>query len=180
MPIRHSAFKDAYEVEAGKPLSFRTLKFGTQSVTEGGTDTFEPIEGLNVQILDEHHALADGAEITALGGNEYTLTFAKPGIYYLMGLDPAAGSEDASIAPATAKVVVTEAEPEEPVMLGDVNGDGELDARDLTRLKKYFAGTVQLDEAGLKAADCNGDGELDARDLTRLKKYFAGTAQLGK
>ena len=55
---------------------------------------------------------------------------------------------------------------------GDVNGDGVVDAFDLLRLKKYFAGfDVTID---ISNADVNGDGVTNAFDYLRLKKYFAG------
>ena len=55
---------------------------------------------------------------------------------------------------------------------GDINGDGEVNAKDLIRLRKYFSGwEVEVDEVAL---DVNGDGEINAKDLIRLRKYFAG------
>ncbi|MDY4187025.1 MAG: dockerin type I domain-containing protein, partial [Candidatus Borkfalkiaceae bacterium] len=55
---------------------------------------------------------------------------------------------------------------------GDINGDGEVNAKDLIRLRKYFSGwEVEVDEVAL---DVNGDGEVNAKDLIRLRKYFAG------
>ncbi len=62
-------------------------------------------------------------------------------------------------------------ENKDEVVPGDVNGDGAVDRKDLTRLAQYFARwTVEIDEA---AADANGDGEVDRKDLTRLAQYFA-------
>ena len=60
---------------------------------------------------------------------------------------------------------------------GDANGDGEIDGRDVIRLRKYLANlneatgesTVEI-SAG---ADCTGDGVVDGRDLIRLRKYLA-------
>ena len=57
---------------------------------------------------------------------------------------------------------------------GDVNGDGEVSAFDLLRLKKLLAGGSVSTDAS--AADVNGDGTVDAFDLLRLKKYLAGAA----
>ena len=56
---------------------------------------------------------------------------------------------------------------------GDINGDGVVNAKDLTRLMKYLSsGTV---EVAWNAVDVNGDGVENAKDLTRFKKYMAGS-----
>ncbi len=62
---------------------------------------------------------------------------------------------------------------EEPEPLsGDVNGDGQVDGRDLVRLAKHMAGdSVSVNE---KAADLTGDGLIDGRDVLRLAKKLAG------
>ena len=58
-----------------------------------------------------------------------------------------------------------------PTVYGDVNSDGKVDRKDLTRLAQYFARwNVEIDNA---AADANGDGKVDRKDLTRLAQYFA-------
>lgn len=55
---------------------------------------------------------------------------------------------------------------------GDINGDGKVNNKDLTRLMKYLAGEeVTVAEAAL---DVNGDGKVNNKDLTRLMKYLAG------
>ena len=57
---------------------------------------------------------------------------------------------------------------------GDVNGDGVINGKDLTRLKRYLAG----DEVAVTELmpDTNGDGAINNKDLTRLMRYLAGTA----
>ncbi|MBQ7897962.1 MAG: hypothetical protein IJ323_06015 [Clostridia bacterium] len=56
---------------------------------------------------------------------------------------------------------------------GDVNGDGNVTARDITALSRYIAGgyNITVVEAAL---DINRDGNVTARDITTLSRYIAG------
>ena len=64
------------------------------------------------------------------------------------------------------------AEIREDWMYGDLNDDKQIDARDLTLLKRaVLTGTV----AGLEPADLNGDLSVDADDADLLAKYLCGT-----
>ncbi len=105
--------KDSYTVEPNGTLTFKTLKFGTRSVADGGTDDFEPITGLDVAVYtvnkDGEWIKVAGIPAVETGKNEYSYTFDNAGTYYLMALDPKAASKNARVAPATAKVVVKEA-----------------------------------------------------------------------
>ena len=57
---------------------------------------------------------------------------------------------------------------------GDLNGDGEVDAVDLTLLACHVGGIEELtDDTALANADVNGDGEIDAIDLT-IHACFVG------
>ena len=60
------------------------------------------------------------------------------------------------------------------VVLGDVNGDGEVDSLDATMLLKYDAGMIDLEDTQLLAGDVNGDGEVDSLDAVIIFKYDAG------
>lgn len=54
---------------------------------------------------------------------------------------------------------------------GDINGDGEVDNKDLTRLFQYLSNwEVDVNETAL---DVNGDGSVDNKDLTRLFQYLS-------
>lgn len=63
-------------------------------------------------------------------------------------------------------------------VLGDINGDGEVDARDSLRILKYAVGTYELKGELLKAADLNKDGIVDARDSLRILKYSVNTFKI--
>ena len=65
------------------------------------------------------------------------------------------------------------AEPEIPsVKYGDVNGDGSIDLKDVTELRRALAGWDVTVNA--EAADVNRDGSLDLKDLVILRRYLAG------
>ena len=55
---------------------------------------------------------------------------------------------------------------------GDINGDGILNNKDVTRLMQYCANwDVEVNEAAL---DVNNDGALNNKDVSRLMQYLAG------
>ncbi len=62
---------------------------------------------------------------------------------------------------------------EEDTQKGDVNGDEEVNAKDVTMLRRYIAGGYGT-EVTEKIADTNGDGEVDAKDVTMLRRFIAG------
>ena len=51
----------------------------------------------------------------------------------------------------------------QPGLKGDVNGDGEVDVRDITELIDIIMNSGQS-----TAADVNNDGDIDVRDITEL------------
>ena len=58
-------------------------------------------------------------------------------------------------------------------LLGDVNGDGEVNITDVSFIQKYIAEiptSVFIDEA----ADTNEDGDIDINDATAIQRWLAG------
>ena len=72
---------------------------------------------------------------------------------------------------AVATVTVTDAVPK--TYIGDVNGDGKIDANDVTTLQMYIAkyADVTVNEA---VADVDGNGKINVLDVTAIQKYVAG------
>ena len=68
--------------------------------------------------------------------------------------------------------------PEGGLMKGDVNGDNEISADDLTLLSRFVAGIEPIPSDAVKAAcDVTGEGEVTADDLTKLSRKVAGIIQ---
>ena len=62
----------------------------------------------------------------------------------------------------------------EPDVIGDVNGDGSVDAGDAVLISRYDAGFITLTAEQLEAGDVNGDGAVDAGDAVLISRYDAG------
>ena len=57
---------------------------------------------------------------------------------------------------------------------GDVNGDNEVDAKDLTALARHVAKIEHITEPELlQNADVDGSGDISAADLTKLARFVA-------
>ncbi len=59
-------------------------------------------------------------------------------------------------------------------MLGDVNGDEEVDYLDAMTVLRYDAELIELTDTQLSAADVNGDGLVDSLDAILMLRYDAG------
>ena len=57
---------------------------------------------------------------------------------------------------------------------GDVNGDGKVNAKDVTTIMKYLIGKTPS-SFDVTAADFNNDGKVNAKDVTSLMKSLVGT-----
>lgn len=66
-----------------------------------------------------------------------------------------------------------------PVTLGDVNGDGKMNAADATRILLSSVDKVELTEAEKAAADVNGDGKVNAADAAKILAASVGKVELG-
>ncbi len=59
------------------------------------------------------------------------------------------------------------------IILGDCNGDGKSDIKDMVKINNYrlYGTTNDFDELYQKASDTNKDGKIDIKDIVRINNY---------
>ena len=104
------------------------------------------------------------------------------------GLVPAQAETTAPVETTAAPTEATVAEPTEAttvapettapvqtveVLLGDADGSGKIDVKDVTHIQKHIASYFTLKETPALAADVDGNGTIDVNDATLIQKYLA-------
>lgn len=167
---------DVYITKAA-PINFMrlSLRYDTAALTlqkaenSGLFDTFD--QGVNLMFSTDGDVNVTGKLVTLTflvnenaPAGEYPITLLCRECY-------SADEKPVSVAIEDGIVTVQD------FVLGDVNGDGVVDGRDLVRLRKYLA---NLDETTgtsnteiFAGAEVTGDSKVDGRDLIRLRKYLA-------
>ena len=104
------------------------------------------------------------ADDATAGDHEISVSFRAKDIYN-------ANFDDVAMTVANGSVTVAEAE---AALLGDVNLDGEIDAKDLTLLARHVAKIEYItDPQALVNADINKDSGISSEDLTKLARHVA-------
>ena len=119
--------------------------------------------------------MSDPQAIPALGHQE-VIDPAVPPTYEATGL-----TEGSHCGRCGAVLVQQQVVPKLDILPGDVNGDGEVDGRDVIRLMKHLAKETDPETGNIYLiretnADVTGDGEVDEKDLLRLVRYLGGEA----
>ena len=60
-------------------------------------------------------------------------------------------------------------------VVGDTNGDAEIDSGDLLRVRQHLLGSNRFTGVYLIAADVNYDSEVDSGDLLRIRQHLLGS-----
>ncbi len=95
---------------------------------------------------------------------------AKDAVNACENVDAVTAAKEAGLA-AIAKQLEKEKEPSVDVLLGDANGDGAVDMKDVLLLRKFLAGLS--DEMEKANADVNEDGSIDMKDVLMIRKFLA-------
>ncbi len=157
------------------PSASGTLS-GTVKNYNSGTDK------VTVQLIQQGHSEVSYETIVSSGtkvGNQYTASYSISGI--------ASGTYTMRVMKnnhVTREYTVTvsgdaKTQNAEIWLLGDVNGDGRVNAMDCTRLLMHVNRSQLLTDAyALKCADVNRDSRLNAMDCTRLLTHVNKTQPL--
>ena len=62
-----------------------------------------------------------------------------------------------------------------PLLLGDIDLDGEITNNDVDLLKKYVSKKVELDDIKLLVADVDQNKVVNNKDVVKLEKYLKGS-----
>lgn len=161
-----TAVVELEQMGVGQAFSFVPEQDGTYIFTAyGEVDTYcylYDVEGKTLLMFDDEYAEEDNFNFAAsydcVAGNTY---------YFLVS----AFAEEAVSFTVT---LTAEEEPPSPeILLGDANGDGKVNNRDLALLQQYLN---YIDLGGkpfvVSAADLNGDGKVNNRDLGLLQRLL--------
>lgn len=134
--------------------------------------TYLPEQDIDLSLPDKkyRYALIDLSQLPGLGGElcELRLELSSS-----VGAEVSLGSvalfESHSDAVLGSARLTAEVNGDPYIPLGDVNGDGATDIKDIVRLMKSISGgTVETTHT-----DINGDGVTDVRDIIRLMKMIS-------
>lgn len=176
--ISGSAFA-AFTIEISYPgvLTFKGISFGNAQIVDSveGQDTSDITNGLYA-INGNRITYVNGASVS---GGTLTLKFAindegKAGDYDVsITVTEIRDIDEQSLGSAVTpgKVTVTEAPAEPDYILGDVNGDGNVNSRDVRVLYQYTSRQIDAYAALRAAGDVNGDGNVNSRDVRVLYQY---------
>ncbi|MDO5124192.1 MAG: dockerin type I repeat-containing protein, partial [Eubacteriales bacterium] len=59
-------------------------------------------------------------------------------------------------------------------LMGDADGNGKVNVKDVTEIQKHAANILQIPEDKFVLADVNEDGRVNVKDATAIQKWIAG------
>ena len=150
-------------------LSTTEVMYGQNGTADALTVTATSTDGGTISYQWQSRT-EDGVFTNIYGaiGNSLTPSTENAGTtYYRCVITNALSGECVTANSKVAKITVLERQ----IANGDANGDGTVDAKDVTVLRRYLAGwSVNIQ---LSAADLNGDSEVNAKDVTVLRRQLA-------
>jgi len=156
--------------------SYKVLDPSASGTLSGTVKSFNSTtDPVTVQLFKSGSSAA--AYNTTVKGNSasYTISGITPGTYTMKVSKKNHVTREYSVTVSSG----TKTQNAEIRLLGDVNGDGRVNAMDCTRLLMHVNRSKLLTDAyALKCADVNGDSRVNAMDCTRLLTHVNKTQPL--
>ena len=169
--------QEVYTAEPGSDLIFSTLKYDTQSPSDGGAGDFTKIDKLNIGLYNADWEKVSDVEIDGSGGDYYIDVLPDvEGTYYLLGMDLLADTENsytACYAPAVAELDIKKADPFEGMPFTDLyymDGDKKVQLTKIEELEGGLSCTDYPTYKNLPAYKVTIPEELASKGLTVYAK----------
>ena len=130
---------------------------------EGGAVIVPKTNDTDVSINNTNTMVPVGTYVDKVSGNTFTVT--EKTITGHVG--------------STGIAVIYGAEPEEKILIGDANQDGDITILDAVYIQKALVNICTLSEEGKVAADANQNGDVTVIDVVGIQRYLAGIACTG-
>lgn len=154
----------AYDSEV---LTYSSVEFegAAADINRSESSAAATDEGVRLILVGEQQGAWVTVRFTAVAGASATTVLSLNGLKTVDGTGAAVETAADAVS-----VTVTP-------LKGDANGDGEIDIRDLVRIKKYLAAPTSEDIVAANA-DCDGTDGIDLGDVVALRKQLLGIAEL--
>ncbi len=160
------AFSEGWEMipDGSTVVNFKNITDGQITVSSAGATNRSKSDGtLFLLEFRPKNINADTEIIVSLGSKNISATAA---------LSSASG-RITNVTPETS--LSLQVRGDYAVLLGDLDGNGKVEAKDYMMLKRHVLGTYQLTDTQKVAADVNLDGKTDAKDYMMVKRHVLGT-----
>ena len=120
--------------------------------------------GMVVKAKYDNNTSKEISNYTLIGGNNLTKGQTRVTVSY----------EEDNVTKSVQQSITVEKNSVEEQKLGDVNGDGNIDIKDIMAINLHRLGKKTLTESSYNVADVTGDGQVDIRDIMKINLYRLG------
>ncbi len=156
--------KTTLTLEKGKS-EILTVTYNPNNTTESKTVTWKSSNSKVATVVN--------GKITAVALGTATITATVNGKNATCKVTVPKEQETNPTKPTEPEKPIDPTEPEIDYILGDVDGNGKIDAKDAVMILKHVAHNITLNEKQLLAANTNKDKKVDAGDAVQILKYVA-------
>lgn len=171
-----NSYDGAYDGSSKTVLKFVHESAAPTTYTVSGTATSfnSDTDDVTIQLIES--GASEAAYEAVVQGNtaSYSIAGVAPGTYTMKVMKKNHATREYTVTVGDKNVIQNV----DLCMLGDINGDGEVNSNDYAMLRNYVQCRSTLTEEQKKLADINGDGAVDAFDAIQLDLYINGVVDI--